>query len=407
MTSLNNAIRSRAMPLVFAAAALVLVVVYTAYTLSAEAERPTRAPRDSALVPDVSVVELLPDTYRAQVSAYGAVIPHYELTVTAKVSGYVTELSPVFEAGAVVGSGQTLLQLEDSDYRSALFDAQESLAAARLTLLEEQRQAVVAQAEWDSAGLEGEPDSELLLRQPYVDAAAASLDRAEAAVVSAQTDLDHTRIVAPFDAIVVQRMVAPGSYVQAGTSIATLYSSDRVEVTLALSAQDWRKLPPVEQLAGGRWAVQLRDIESGNEWTGYVARVEQHLDSSTRQRALTVAVDQPLQQATPLLPGTFVDARIPGREVEGLWQLPNSALSQKGEIWYVSQAGTLASFEANLSHSEGDRIYVLPPAGLAGEPQQVLLHPLSGYLVGTPVTAVPTQTSAVVVQVGGEHDDNG
>jgi RND family efflux transporter MFP subunit len=334
-------------------------------------------------------------------------MPHYALTVTAKVSGYVTALSPVFEAGAVVAADETLLQLEDSDYRSALASSQESLAAARLALLEEQRQAVIAQAEWDSAGLEGEPDSELLLRQPYVDAAVASLHRAEAAVASAQKDLAHTRIAAPFDAIVVERLVAPGSYVQAGTNIATLYSSDRVEITLALSAQDWRKLPGVDQLTASRWPVQLRDIESGDEWTGYVARVEQHLDSTTRQRALIVAVDDPLQQGTALLPGTFVDANIPGREIEGLWQLPNSALSQRGEIWYVARDGTLASFVANLSYSEEDRIYVAPPAALASAPQQVLLHPLSSYLAGTPVTAVETGATALVVQAAGEQDDNG
>jgi RND family efflux transporter MFP subunit len=402
-----NVFQARRIPLAIAVAALLLALVYIAYSLSALAQRPPRESRGSVTAPDVSVVTILPGTYEASVEAYGAVDAHYTATLAAKVSGYATVLSPAFEAGGVVTQGQTLLQLEDSDYRSALFNAQESLALARLALLEEQRQAVQAQAEWRGAGLEGEPDSELVLRQPYVDAALASVKSAEADAASAQVDLDHTQIAAPFNAIVVERLVAPGSYVQAGSDIATLFSSDRVEIGLALSAADWRKLPPVSELQSGNWPVFLRDIESGDNWTGYVSRVAQHLDSTTRQRAVIVAVDRPLQQTVALLPGTFVDARIPGRAIEGLWQLPNSALSQRGEIWYVAPDNTLASFVADLSFSEGDKLYVIPPAALAGSAQQVLLHPLSGYLVGMPVTPVAAEPTPAITLDTQEQSNNG
>ncbi len=397
----------RRTPLVIAGSALLLVVLYLAYSLAAQAQRPARETHSTTPPPDVSIVERLPADYQAQVTAYGEVEPHYALTMTAKVSGYVTALSPHFEAGGVITAGETLLQLEESDYRSALSSAQETLAAARLTLLEEQRQAVQAQAEWQSVGLDGEPDSELVLRQPYVDAAQASVNSAEASVASAQSNLSHTRITAPFDAAVVERLVVPGSYVQAGTEIATLYSSDRVEITLALSGQDWAKLPPISELEDSLWPVLLRDVESGEVWTGYVDRIEQHLDTTTRQRALIVAVDKPLEQSTALLPGSFITAKIPGRSLDGLWQLPNSALSQRGEIWYVTSDNTLDNFTANVSFSEGDKIYVVAPETLAEEPQRILLHPLSGYLAGMHVTPVSPPVTTVAAQDSQEINDNG
>lgn len=407
MKVLSGALRSLTQPLVLTAAALLLVVAYVGYSLSAPTQRTAGERRTIIPAPDVSVVELRPARYQASVTAYGAVDPHYTITMTAKVSGYVTALSPMFEAGGLVAAGGPLLQLEDSDYRRALSNARETLAAARLTLLEEERQAVQAEAEWRSAGLEGEPGSELVLRQPYVDAALASLQSAEARVTSAQADLNHTRISAPFDAIVVERLVAPGSYVQAGTQLATLYSSDRVEITLALSSQDWAKLPPSDNLRGGSWPVALRDIESGAQWTGYVDRVEQHLDSTTRQRALIVVVDAPLAQETALLPGSFVAAEIPGRSLDGLWELPSSALSQRGEIWYVATDNSLANFTANVVFSQAKRIYVEAPTALSGKPQQVLLHPLSGYLVGMQVTPVPAAANTLLAQDSLEHSNNG
>lgn len=406
MNTLTHSMGTRRLPLIIAAVALLLVLAYLAYSLAAQAQRPARESHTGTPAPDVTVVERLPERYRAQVTAYGAAQPHYALTVTAKVSGYVTSLSPQFEVGGVIAAGDLLAQLEDSDYRSALSIAEETLAAARLAVLEEERQVVQAQTEWRSAGLEGEPDSELVLRQPYLDAALASLNSAEASVDTAATDLAHTRITAPFDAAVIERYIAPGSYVQAGTEIATLYSSDRVDITLALSSQDWAKLPPVNELQDGSWPVRLRDVETGDEWTAHVDRIEQHLDSTTRQRALIVTVDNPLAQSTPLLPGSFVEAKIPGRSVDGLWQLPSSAVSQRGEVWYVTPDNTLDNFVAEISFSEGENVYVSVPSTLADKPQRVLLHPLSGYLVGMQVTAA-NRAAAVASHPVQEDSDNG
>ncbi|CAA0090797.1 Multidrug resistance protein MdtA [Halioglobus japonicus] len=397
----------RRIPMLIAVAALLLVLAYLGYSLTAQAERPARESHNRTPPPDVTVVERLPERYRAQVTAYGAAEPHYMLTMTAKVNGYVTALSPQFEVGSVVAAGDLLAQLEDSDYRSALANAEETLAAARLTALEEERQAVQAQAEWRSAGLNGEPDSELVLRQPYLDAARASLNSAQAGVSSAAADLAHTHISAPFDAAVIERLIAPGSYVQAGTEIATLYSSDRVDITLALSQQDWAKLPPVSELINSEWPVLLRDVETGEEWTAYVDRIEQHLDATTRQRALIVAVDRPLDQSTALLPGSFIEAKIPGRSLDGLWQLPSSSVSQRGEVWYVTEDNTLANFVADISFSEGENVYVTAPAALADKPQRVLLHPLSGYLVGMQVTAINPATTSVAAHTVQENNDNG
>ena len=96
----------------------------------------------------------------------------------------------MFEAGGLVAAEDTLLRLEDSDYLQAV-NAPGNLAAARLTLLEEERQAVQAEAEWRSAGLEVNRIQSwccgslcrCCTRQPA---------QCKAAVASAQKDLDHT-----------------------------------------------------------------------------------------------------------------------------------------------------------------------------------------------------------------------
>ncbi len=372
-------------------AALIVLVTVMFFNMHLIQARAKQSPPDKAETmsrPDVAVILSQSAGYDAQVTAYGEARPHFELTLTAQVAGQVLALAPGFEPGHRVRKGTLLVQLEDSDYRAALSSAEKDLATARLSLLEEQRLGERAKAEWEASGLDGEPDSELVLRKPQLAAATAAVDNAERAVESAQKNLRQTQITAPFDALVVTREVAPGSFLQTGSQIATLYSTDWVEVTVSLSSRDWQNLPSTNTLNGGNWPVTLANVENGQQWKGRVLRTEQHLDSTTRQRALVVTVDQPLDRSPTLLPGTFLNVLVPGRRMDGLWELPSSALSQRGEIWYVTADDCLDFFSAQPRFSIGDTIFIQAPEDIRQSNQKILVHPLSSYLKGMPVNPV-------------------
>jgi RND family efflux transporter MFP subunit len=376
--------------LIFSAALFVLVAValYSLYGMRQQAARTMPEVHRQMPRPDVSVVTVNTARHPATMVAYGAAETHYQLTLTAEVSGRVENLAEGFEVGARLAIGTELARIEASNYRAALAVAESERQQARVTLLEEERQALQAEAEWRASGLEGEPDSPLVLRQPQLAAARAALNNAQAAVESARYDLAQTRITLPFDALVISRDIAPGSYLQAGAQVATVYSSDRVEITLSLPARDWQNLPDGAQLLSGNWPVFLTGVESGQQWQGRVLRTEQHLDGETRQRSLVVAVDQPLALEKPLLPGTFLKARLAGDQVDGLWQLPSSARSQRGEIWFVNPGGQLDHFATDPLFNDGEHIYVRAPKTLSGTPVQVLSHPLNSYLKGMLVNPV-------------------
>ncbi len=362
--------------------------------MQAQNNKPPLQKSEIILHPDVSVISVTPGEYATQIVAYGSASPHYQLTLTAQVSGRIKKLAPEFESGSLISKGTAIAWLEDSVYQAAVAAARQELSEARVSLLEEERQAAQALAEWQASGLSGEPASELVLRQPQLAAARAAVANAEATLASARKDLQNTRISVPFDALIVERSVAPGSYLQSGGDIAVLYSSDRSEIEVSLSARDWQRLPGSQELGSGTWPVTLTNRESGASWQGRVLRSEQHLDATTRKRTLVISVTRPFEQAPQLLPETFLKADIPGRTLGNLWKLPTSALSQKGEIWYVNNDQTLASFPAEPVFSTSAAIYIEVPAELADTAQQVLTHPLSSYVVGMPVNPV----------AGGRHE---
>jgi membrane fusion protein (multidrug efflux system) len=374
------------------AASVFVAAAYNSAQMDA-AQVPDKITETAIQLPEVAVIQVNKGNYKAEVIGHGEARARYQLTLTSEVSGQVEYLGKSFETGKHLQKGEQLVKLNDIDYQQAVASAQSAVADAQLALLEEQRQGKQASLEWQSSGIAGEPDSPLVLRQPQLAAAQAKLNNAQRQLTKAQRDLSKTRITAPFAALVVSRDVQPGSYLQVGNTIATLYSTDRMEIEIPLSNEQWLSLPSIADLHAHQWPVILTNIAGTVEWQGYVERVEQHLDSASRQRALMVVVDNPLTLDSPLFPGTFVEAKIQGRELEQLWQLPASAISQQGEVWYVDQTGELASFAAHKRFAQGNASYIAPMLGL--ESAQIVIRPLNSYVPGMRVMATLENSEVV------------
>lgn len=330
--------------------------------------------------PSIAVVQVSAATHQARVEGFGSAESRFDLSLNSRVSGQVETVHASFESGRLISSGTVLASLEDSHLQASLESARDNEARARVSFMEEQQELQQAQQEWSSSGLPGEPLSTLVLREPQLASAKTALDSARQAVAAAENDLAGSEIKAPFDAIVVSRGIAPGSYIQTGTEIGRLLSADKVEIAIPLSAGKWSVLPDEAELLSGDYPVELLQAETNTRWSGSVVRIEKHLSSSTRQRSLVVAVDRPFTQNPPLYPGTFLKARISGRAVANLWKLPASALSQRGDIWIVTADNLLKAHPAEILFSDQEHIYVQPPEGYPTA--QVVIQPLSSYSEG-------------------------
>ncbi|GGP88599.1 efflux RND transporter periplasmic adaptor subunit [Shewanella ulleungensis] len=360
----------------------------------ASAESPVKPLEKSVpatLLPQVGVVAVTGQEYQAEVIGFGEARPRFELTLSAEVNGKVIDLNRQFESGQVIKKGTVLGQINDTSYQQALTQAKTDVAQAELDLLEEQREGEQAKAEWLRSGLSGEPASPLVLRTPQLAQAKAALENAKLALKKAQQDVAYTQITAPFDALIISRDIQPGSYVQTGTQLGTLYSVAEVEINVPLSEQQWKNLPAFDnaQLAKTPWNVTLQSTDGLKQWQGYIERVEQHLTQTSRQRSLVVVVDDPLAQQTDLYPGTFVKTQINGKSLNNLWQLPSSAISQQGDIWFVDDNDLLAKSAATIVFEKAGFVYVMPMTTKQGMPatMQIVKRPLSGFKVGTKVLA--------------------
>lgn len=380
--------------LLLAGATVAGVYFYVTYAIEAQknkVQRPRPAPPEQAVA--LSTTEATAGSFAATITASGLVSPRYALTITSQVSGEIIRLSEQFETGQIVKKGHVLAQLQNSELSSAVASARHNVATAELALKEEIRQGEQARAEWEAAGLLGEPDSDLVLRAPQLAAAKTSVDAAKAALENAQTRLQYSKLTAPFDGLIIERHVSPGTYIGAGNEIATLYSIDRADIKLDLSHSDWLKLPEPATLLSRNWPVRINSIDSNDHWQGKVLSINQHVDATTRMRSLTVSLDYPLEQTPSLIPGAFVTVSIQGKQLDNLWRLPNTALSQKSEIWYVDDSSRLAAFEVTPRFVDSRYIYIQVPDSMRDKTYQVLVQPYNSYLKGTLVKPVNVNTA--------------
>ncbi|MCG8428520.1 MAG: efflux RND transporter periplasmic adaptor subunit [Chromatiales bacterium] len=365
--------------------AIMVLPAAIAYTSFAIENQPAPAVNNSpAPLPVVSVISVKTKTHQARLQGHGKARPHFELTLKAEVEGRITAVGPQLEIGHRIDTETVLATIDPIPFEQGVAAAKQSLAEAQLALLQEQREAERARDEWQRANLGDAKASPLLLRKPQLEAAKARLEQARAMLKQAESDLSRTRIRAPFEAIVVERHVAPGQYVKPEEAIATLYSVDRMDVRINLPVQQWSLLPDIDQLNGND-AVVLTST-NGERWFGTVSQIDQHIDNNSRQRSLVVSVANPLQQSPPLLAGTFLTAQIVGIHQGDLLAVPASSLTSTGDIWYVTDASRLAHFQARIVFQQDGTLYVQAPAGLEGDRSNrslaVLTAPLSSYVSG-------------------------
>jgi HlyD family secretion protein len=162
----------------------------------------------------------------ARVRAPGKIEPRTQVKVSADVMGKIVQL-PVKE-GDRVKKGELMLQLDDTQYRSANSQAKAARASAEARVRETEsslkvaeasyarqkalfEQHLLSQAEWDQASTNYES------ARAAVATAHEEVSRSQAALEGASDNLSKCRFLAPFDGVVSALNVEAGEVVITGT----------------------------------------------------------------------------------------------------------------------------------------------------------------------------------------------
>jgi len=350
----------------------------------APAAKPIRLPP----TPIVDVLHIQPGSHRVWIETQGLVKPKIQIELVSQVTGRVESIAEQFSTGGFFDANQSLVMVDESDYRIAVSQANAKLADAKQLLATEKGRARQAKREWRDLG--NSEANELFLRKPQLASAKAGLLAADAGLEKAQLDLSRTQISAPFAGRVLSKKVDVGQFVAKGTSIAEVYSSDVAEVRLPLTAQQ-RQNVSVSELQ--RSPVKLIARYGSNEyvWDAVLDRLEGAIDSSSRQyyfvATLPQAFEDSVNEAGVLLKpglavGQFVSAQIAGNSIDNSFLIPRTALRQQQQIWVLDN-NRLAYIDVMVIQSNEDTALVrLVDNSQASNPIAVITSTLSLALKG-------------------------
>lgn len=324
---------------------LILVLgAFAAHWLSDELEEPEPEQSERQRM-QTEVRELFREDYQVMLESQGIVRAHYETPLTSSVGGTIRRIDGKFEDGAYFRQGDVLVELDPEDFEAAVESAKSQLARAEAALAQEEALANQARRNWDDLGYEEEP-SDLVLRIPQLKEATADVKAAAASLEQARRDLARTKIRAPFDGRVRERLVGLGQSVGASTTLGNVFATDFAEIRLPLAADQLGFVdlpsrpddPPVPVTLVDALVVDS-DIER-SRYPARIVRTEGALDESSRELFSIARIDDPFGLESgkpPLRIGQPVRARIEGRVLEDVFVLARDALRDIDRVYLVDR----------------------------------------------------------------------
>ena len=330
------------------------------YFRSKEIKIERRPPKKQAAV--VNVMEMQPGTFQSTVQAMGTVTPDRQVVVKSKVAGEVVSVSPDFVVGGLMKKGQTLLNIEDIDYRIDVEKAASALDTAVSDLEIERGSQQIAREELKlirQADLGDVEETDLALRKPQRIQAEAAVKSARADLESAKLDLERTRVTLPFNALVREKHVDAGALLPAQGDIATLVDVDRFQVE-ALVPPD--KLGAITAGSASASRALVRSRYANQTWEGRVARFTGTVSANSRMAGVIILVEDPLglsreQGSGQLLLDDYVDVAIMSRKLDQVFAVSRSHLRDNDTVWIYNN-GRLDIRTVAFAWKEDGTVYV-------------------------------------------------
>ncbi len=386
---------------------MIIVVFIALAVLAGMSGKPPEKKQSMKPAPMVEVKQVQPENMTFIVDLQGTVRPKRSTQLLSEVNGQIIEVADNFNAGGFFSKGDMLLQIDPSDYKVAVQQAQAQLLQAQAALEEEKARARVAEEEW-AMFKDGDAPA-LGLRKPQLASALSAVESAEANLAMAERNLERTTIRAPFDAILRSKQADLGQFVGSGSQIAMLFSTNTAEVRLPLSDLDTTYLEMPSE--GKQPKVYLQSMVNGisTDWQGRLVRTEGVLDENSRVVYGVVEINDPynLQGNThdaPLRFGRFVDAKIEGQSVSNVMSVPSYAINQNSSVWVVDDERVLKQRKVQVIRTQSNDSII--SSGLE-RGDKVVLTQLANPLPGTPVRLEGDQLPSQMESTAQKQQENG
>jgi len=272
----------------------------------------TAAPQGGGGKLSVDALIIRPAPLDSKLNVTGSVLPNESLELRSEVSGKITSIS--FREGKSVRKGDLLIQTNDDEIAAQL---EKQKYNRKLNEDNEFRQRKLLEKD--------------AISQEEYDNALNRLNTTEADIRLLETQLDKTRIRAPFDGVIGLRFVSEGAYISPSTSIATLYNISPAKIEFAVPGRYSTQVTPGKKI---RFTIE----SDQKVYEGDVYAIEPRIDPETRTLKIRAQADN---KSGILLPGQFVKVELILESMSNALLVPTEAVipEQAGKKVFILEGG--------------------------------------------------------------------
>jgi membrane fusion protein (multidrug efflux system) len=316
--------------------------------------RPGGGEEQAAAVP-VEVAAVARRSVAAYIQTNGSLEAENDVRIVSRVAGTVVELAT--EEGRAVRKGQLLARIDPREARG-------QMQIAEVALREAQRTYERAKSTFEAR----------LISQADYDQALAARESAEATLADRRLQLGFTSIEAPFDAVVVDRLVKLADHVTVNQELFRIADFDPLLCKIQVPEKE---LP---RLRSGQPAHLTVEAWPGERFPARVLRLSPAVDATTGTMRVTLEVEA----KEKLRPGMLASVFLEVDRRESALTIPKTALSREslGDTVYVVNGELAGRRAVKLGYEEAEVVEVV--SGLA-EGDRVIVVGQDGLSEGTPV----------------------
>ncbi|MFQ5790765.1 MAG: efflux RND transporter periplasmic adaptor subunit, partial [Acidobacteriota bacterium] len=318
-------------------------------------------------------VEVAP-ALRRSISSFlqtnGTLEAENEVDIVARTSGPVVELA--VEEGMRVKKGELLARLDETELRAQVEIAKVAVEEARRS----------------HARAKAARESDIISQEVY-DQAVSELESAEAQLMGSRILLGYTTIVAPFDAVVIERSVKFAENVVPNQKLFRISDFDPLLCPIQVPEKE------LSRLKLGQSAYLSVEAWGEERFEARVLRISPVVDAATG----TIKVTLEVSGRGKLRPGMFASVFLVTDTYPDALVIPKSALSLEslGDTVYVAKGNLAERRNLTLGFEEAEFVQVVE--GLdAGE--EVIVVGQDGLSDGTPIQVLGRPASTAPLAAG-------
>jgi RND family efflux transporter MFP subunit len=312
--------------------ALVLVWAVFPCLSQAQMDGPALVKIAVASIKDIAPVTMVP----------GTVVSRNDARLSAEVTGRLTAVADV---GTAVLKGEPVAVIEDTmlQLQHVELQAQITRAEARLRFLESEEKRFTQLEQSNLAAA-----TQLEQTRSDRDVARGDLAIARARLEQNQDQLARTKIMAPYDGIVVARLMTPGERVEEGSYVVRLVDQENLEIIARAPLEYYSFVEP----------GQLLDLRTSSQSVfGEVRTVVAVGDENTHQFEIRIDLE-----GNPFPVGQTIRVSIPTSDSREVLTVPRDALVLRPEgqsVFVVDTNNQAQQVKVTVGVGQGEHVEIL------------------------------------------------